>query len=286
MGRSVEDVAILLTAMAGADPADPATAQADAHRRDYVAGLARASLKGERLGVLTFATGISPVVDARFAEAVALLKAQGAEVIELHDYKPPTALGDDELVVLMSELKSDLNAYLATTPSAVKTRTLADVIEFDRATPRETMLFGQDLFEKAEATAGPGDSAYRKARQDSLREAGVEGIDKLIADNRLDALIAPSFGPANRIDLVTGDHTAGQASTLPAIAGYPHLTVPMGQIQGLPVGLSFIGPAWSEDRLLALGFAFEQAARARKPPAYIPSLETTPLADAATAPPR
>ncbi len=286
MGRSVEDVAILLTAMAGADAADPATAQADAHRRDYAAGLAKASLKGRRLGILSFATGLSPADDARFAEAVALLKAQGAEVIELHDYKPPADLGDDELVVLLSELKNDLNAYLATTPAAVKTRTLADLIAFDRATPRETVLFGQDLFEKAEATTGLDDPAYLKARRDSLREAGAEGIDRLIADNRLDALIAPSFGPANRIDLVTGDHTAGQASTLPAIAGYPHLTVPMGQVQGLPVGLSFIGPAWSEARLLALGYAFEQAANARRPPTYIPSLEATKPLGQATAPDR
>ena len=164
MGRSVEDVAVLLTAMAGSDPADAATAAADAHRRDYAAGLAGASLKGKRLGVLSFATGFSPAVDALFAQAVATLKAEGAEVVELKGYKPPEAMGDEELVVLLTELKADLNGYLAATPPAVKTRSLAEVIAFDAASPRETALFGQDLFEAAEATRGLDDPAYRKAR--------------------------------------------------------------------------------------------------------------------------
>ncbi|MFI4975050.1 MAG: amidase [Caulobacterales bacterium] len=286
MGRGVEDLAVLLTAMAGSDPADPATAEADAHRADYLAALHGASLQGKRLGVLDFATGLTPGTDAVFAQAVALLKAQGAEVIELKDYKPPKELGEAELAVLLSELKSDLNAYLATTPVAVRTRTLAEVIAFNRDHPRELALFGQELFEKANATAGPDDPAYLKARADSLRMAGAEGIDKLIAEGRLDALIAPSFGPAYRTDLVTGDHGAGRASTLPAVAGYPHLTVPMGQVQGLPVGLSFIGPAWSDAEMLTLGYAFEQAAQARKPPRYIPSLEATQALEDAAAPAR
>ncbi len=174
MGRDVEDVAILLTAMAGSDPADPATAQADAHRTDYADGLAGASLKGKRLGVLSFAAHVSPAQDAVFAQAVATLKAQGAEIIELHEYKPPETLGDEELVVLLTELKADLNAYLATTPAAVKTRTLAEVIAFNAATPRETVLFGQDLFEQAEAAGGLDDPAYLKARTpgNSLKRGG------------------------------------------------------------------------------------------------------------------
>jgi amidase len=286
MGRSVADVAALLTAMAGSDPADPASAGADAHRRDYAAALAGASLKGKRLGILTYASDISPEVTAVFDQAVALMKAQGAEVMELSDYKPPTSLGDDELVVLLTELKADLNAYLASTPPAVKTRTLADLIAFNRASPRESALFGQELFEQAQATKGLGDPAYLKARADSLRAAGADGIDKLVASHHLDALIAPSYGPAYRIDVVGGDHDQGQSSTLPAVAGYPHLTVPMGQVRGLPVGLSFIGPAWSEDRLLALGAAFEAAAKARRAPTYIPSLETTSEIEAASAPAR
>ena len=125
-----------------------------------------------------------------------------------------------------------------------------------------------------------------EARQTAVRLAGPEGIDRLLAEHRLDALLAPTNGPASRIDFATGDHTNGRSSGFPAICGYPHLTVPMGQVQGLPVGLSFIGPPWSEALLLALGYAFEQAAQARKPPAYIPSLETTAEAALASAPSR
>jgi amidase len=286
MARSVRDAALLLTAMAGADPADPATAQADAHARDYAAGLEAASLKGRRLGILGFAAKISPAVDAVFAVAVALLKGQGAEVVELGDYKPASELGENERAVMLSELKSDLNAYLATTPASVKSRTLAELIAFNRTNAREMVLFGQEFFELSEATTGLSDEAYLKARADGLRQAGAEGIDRLIGEHRLDALIAPSYGPSSRFDFATGDHVAGRSSQLPAVSGHPHLTVPMGQVQGLPVGLSFIGPAWSEAVLLGLGHAFEQAAGARKPPTYIASLEMTPAADKATAPNR
>jgi len=284
MGRSVEDVAILLTAMAGADPADPATAQAHDHACDYAAALEGASLKGRRLGVLGYASELSADVDVVFAEAMATLRAQGAEIVAPIEYKRPPDLTPNARVALMRELKSDLNAYLATTPSVVKTRSLSDLIAFNRANGRETALFGQDYFELAEATKGIEDESWLEARQTAARLAGAEGIDRMIADNRLDALIATTAGPASRIDFATGDHTNGRSSGLPAIAGYPHLTVPMGQILGLPVGLSFIGPAWSEAVLLALGHAFEQAAGARKPPTYIASLEATPEAERAVAP--
>jgi amidase len=284
MARSVEDAAILLTALAGSDPADPATAEADAHRHDYAAALAGATLKGKRLGVLGYATGLTPETDAVFDAAVALLKAQGAEVIDLKDFKPAEGLGDHEETVLMTELKADLNAYLATTPAAVKTRTLAEVIAFNKATPREMVLFGQESFEKAEATKGLDDPDYLKARAEAVKAAGADGIDKLLTDNRLDALIAPTYGPASRIDVVDGDGISGRSSRLPAIAGYPHLTVPMGQVRGLPVGLSFIGPAWSEDRLLGLGAAFERAAKARRAPTYLPSVEATSEIEGAVAP--
>jgi amidase len=286
MGRSVEDVAILLAAMAGADPADPATAQADDHAVGYAAALDGASLNGRRLGVLAFATGLSATVDAVFDQALESMRAGGAEVILLSDYKRPPEISAKARFALMREFKTDLNAYLATTPAGVKARSLSDLIAFNRASDRELALFGQEYFELAEATKGTADAAYAEARATAVRLAGAEGIDRLIADYRLDALIAPTAGPASRIDFATGDHTNGRSSGLPAICGYPHLTVPMGQVQGLPVGLSFIGPAWSEPQLLALGYAFEQAAQARKPPTYIPSLEATAEAALAGAPSR
>ena len=165
-------------------------------------------------------------------------------------------------------------------------RTLADVIAFNRATPRELALFGQDLLETAEATLGLADPAYLAARADSLRDAGGGGIDHLLAADRLDALIAPTYGPAQRID-ISGDHySGGESTTMAAIAGYPHLTVPMGQARGLPLGLSFIGPAWSDAAMLALGYAFDRAAHARRPPTYAPTLEDHPEIVAAFAPPR
>jgi amidase len=276
IGRSVADVAALLTALAGSDPADPATHDADAHKRDYVAALNGATLRGKRLGVLRFATGMLPATDALFDDAINVLKSHGAEIVELKDYKPDPTIGDRELVVLLTELKADLNAYLASSPAQIPARSLADVIAFDRAHERELSLFNQDLFEQAQATKGLSDPAYLKARATSKQQAGPDGIDKLIAEHHLDALIAPSDGPASRVDVITGDHIVGVAAQLPAIAGYPHLTVPMGFVDGLPVGISFIGRAWTEADLLALGAAYESATHHRQAPTYITSLEATP----------
>jgi amidase len=275
MCRSVADVALLLAAMAGSDSADAATAEADARREDFVAALEDASLKGKRLGVLSYACERSrPDVAALFAETCALLQHEGAELVELTDYKPPESLGRQEHAVLLSDLKADLDAYLATTPPAVACRTLADVIAFNAATPRETLLFGQELLDAAQATKGLDDPEYLAARAGALQAAGADGIDHLIETHHLDALIAPSYGPASRIDVAAGNHAwGGRVSGLPAIAGYPHLTVPMGQVRGLPVGLSFVGLAWTDAALLALGHAFEQSAQARRPPTYLASLE-------------
>jgi amidase len=269
MARSVEDVAVMLTAMAGSDPKDPATADADAHRSDYTKALDAGALKGRRLGVLRFELGFDPHVDALFDQVVAELRAAGAEVVEIKEFKTEGEIGKNEGTVLYAELKADLAAYLATAPSGVKVRTLADVIAFDKAHAAEEMAwFGQEAFERAEKTQGLDDPEYKKARETSLRLAGAEGIDKLLADGKFDALIAATSGPAWTTDLVNGDHFSGGTSTLPAVAGYPHLTVPMGAIDGLPVGLSFIGPAWSEAKLIGLGYAFEQLTHARKPPTY------------------
>jgi amidase len=271
MARSVADAALLLTVMAGSDPADPATAEADAHRTDYVAALRPDALKGVRIGVMRFAAGFHLGTDAVFEEALATLRAAGATLMEIPEFAHDEKLRDLEQVVLMTELKADLTAYLATTSSAqVPSRTLADLIAFNTAhADREMSLFGQELFETAQKTGGLADPAYLKARDEAHRLAGPEGIDALLKANDVTALVAPTLGPPGLIDPVLKDRfVGGGAGGPPAIAGYPHLTVPMGQVDGLPVGLSIIGPAWSEARLLAYGYAFEQAAHARAPPLY------------------
>ena len=273
MTRDVRDAALLLEVMAGSDPQDPATAHADAVSHDYLSGLRPGALSGVRLGVLRFAAGAPPETAAVFEQALGVLKASGATLVEIAKFPTDTKdLGPLENTVLMTELKADLNAYLATTSaSRVQTRTLADLIAFDKAHAAQEMgLFGQDLFEAAERTSGLADPAYLKARADAHRLAGPEGIDRMLRDNRVSALVAPTMGPAWLIDPVQKDAAAfGEAGGPPAIAGYPHLTTPMGQVHGLPVGISFIGPAWSEAALLAYGYAFEQAAHARKPPRYL-----------------
>ncbi len=274
MGRSVADVAALLNGIAGSDPADGATAEADAHKTDYLAGLTGASLKGKRLGVL-HTPGDDPDQEALFANAIALLKAQGATVITVSDYKPGRGIGAAEGVVLFTELKSDLNAYLATTPKAVKARTLAALIAFNKANARELGLFLQEGFERGEATKGVSDPAYRKAKALAKRLAGAQGIDKIVVGHKLDAIVLPSYGPSPRTDIVTGDHITGGSSGLAAISGYPHLTVPMGQIKGMPVGISFVGQAWTEMKLLQIGAAYEAASKMRRAPTYAPSIEGT-----------
>ena len=271
----VATAARVLAAIAGSDPADPATKDADAHRSDYLAALKPDALKGARIGVLRFATGWSAATDKVFEQALTVLKAQGATLVDITTLKDRDKMGEAETLVLNTELKVDLNAYLATTPDTVKTRTLADVIAFNTThADRELALFGQETFVKAEATKGLEDPAYQGARATSLRIAGHDGIDAMLAADHLDALVSPTMPPAWKIDAANGDQIGGAgAGSLAAVAGYPHLTVPMGAVLGLPVGLSIIGPAWSEARLLGFGFAFEQAGKAKVTPHFLPSIE-------------
>ena len=274
MTRTVREAAELLTVLAGSDPADPATAEADSRKTDYAAGLTSASLKGKRLGLMRFAAGFG--TDAALASALAVLRAQGAEIVEIKELGGAKD-GPKQLPVLLTEFKVGLNAYLATTPPSVTTRTLADIIAFNKADPRELALFGQDLFEKAEATKGLDDPDYKKARDEGIAYAGKNGIDRLLRDNKVDALIGPTVSAAWPIDAVHGDqYPGGGAGYLAAIAGYPHLTVPMGMVKGLPVGLSFIGPKWSEALLLGLGYAYEQARGPLPAPRFLPSIEQAP----------
>jgi amidase len=276
MARSVMDAAMLLTAMAGSDPADPQSADADAHKTDYAKGLDANALKGARLGVLRKTQGYSDLTEPVYNAALDVLKAQGATLVEI----PPEQLEDlsqEQLTVLLTDFKQDLNAYLATTPPAVKTRTLADLIEFDKTEEHEKQ-HAQDIFEMAEATTGFDAPDYKAARETGLRKARTEGIDKWLADNNLSAVVALTNAPGGKIepDGTTPEHTVTKredkgakpphATTYASIAGYPNLTVPMGLVNGMPVGLSFIGPAWSEQKLLSYGYAFEQAAHKRVPP--------------------
>jgi amidase len=251
---------------------------ADAHNTDYLAALKPDALKGARIGVLRFATGWSAPTDRVFEQALAVLKAQGATLVDIADLKDRNKIGEAENLVLNTELKVDLNTYLANTPPAVKTRTLADVIAFNTShAERELALFGQETFVKAEATKGLSDPDYLAARANSLRIAGIDGIDAMLASNHLDALVSPTMPPAWKIDPANGDQiSGGGAGGLAAVAGYPHITVPMGAVFGLPVGLSIIGPAWSEARLLGYAYSYEQAAKVKVTPRFLPSIEAGP----------
>jgi amidase len=262
IARTVKDAAIVLSVIAGGDPVDSATAQADAHKTDYAAALDAGSLKGARIGVMRFAAGFHPETDVVFEAALARLKAAGAVLVEIKEGPDRKAVGAAEEVILATEFKVDIEAYLASTdPARVKTRTLADLIAFNRAHASEEMpLFGQEIFEKALATKGLSDPDYLAAKAAAQRMAGTEGLDRMLRENDVVALIAPTLAPAWLIDPILKDrYLGGGAGGLAAVSGYPHLTVPMGEVLGMPVGLSFIGPAWSEARLLSLGYAFEQA---------------------------
>ena len=271
MARSVADAALLLTVMAGSDPDDAATAEADAYKQDYAHALATASVKGKRLGVVV------PVDDTGtgrvFAAALAALAAAGAEIVPIPDFTQATDRSADETLVLQFELKHDLNAYLASLPQG-QPRTLADLIAFNRASPRELVLFGQETFEMAQARGDLSDPVYQQALA-RLQSGARALLDNSFAQYQVDALIEPTADPSFRIDLVRGDARSGSVSAgVPAMAGYPHLTVPMGQVKGLPVGLSLVGPRWSEDGLLAVGAAAEKALSGRQPPHFWPSVES------------
>ncbi len=264
MTRSVLDAALLLSAIAGSDPADPATAEADRHKRDFTLGLPTASLSGMRIGVLRRQAGSHTGVTRVFEQSLNDLRAAGAVLVEI-DYQPDGSMFRDESLVLRYELKRDLNAYLAALPGKPQVRSLSDVIAFNTAhADQELRWFGQETFEAANKLDDA--AAYQAARANSLRLAGVDGIDRLLRENNVTALIAPTEGPAWPIDLVTGDHfIAMGAGSLAAIAGYPHLTVPMGAVEGLPVGLSFIGAKWDDARVLEAGAAYERARTAAVP---------------------
>jgi amidase len=225
--------------------------------------MAQASLRGVRIGVLRKQVGTSPGVTSLFDKATADLKKAGAVLVDIQ-FDPDTKMGDNELAVMMFELRKDLGTYLAGSPAPIAVRSLQQVIAFDDAHPAEEMRwFGQELFLKAAKATDR--AAYLKARAASLSAAGAQGIDRLLKAHNVRFLIAPTAGPAWTTDLVNGDHYEGSvgAGNLPAIAGYPHLSVPMGSVEGLPVGLSIIGPKWSDAAVLRAGAAYEGARTAK-----------------------
>jgi amidase len=275
MTDDVRDAAELLTVIAGSDPADKATAEADRRKKDYAAGLDAGALKGKRIGVMRFASGFG--TDAAFETALATLRAQGATLVDIKkiDNFDDDVVGQNENIVLHAELKADIAKYLEASPAPIGVRTLADLIAFNKDHAQQEMtLFGQEYFEESEKTKGLDDPAYKKARQASFRAAGPNGIDRLLKQYHVVALVGPTMPPAWKIDAANGDQiSGGGAGSLAAVAGYPHLTVPMGLVKGLPVGLSFIGPKWSEQLLLNLGYAYEQARGPFPTPKFYRSIE-------------
>ena len=276
MTRTVADAAILLSAITGVDPRDTATAASRAHAgTDYIRFLDRAALKGKRIGVTRARfTGYHPDTDRIFGDALDVLRQLGAIIVDPANLPHAGEYDEAEYEVLLYEFKAGLNAYLATLGPGAPIRTLEEAIAFnDRNAARVMPYFGQEIFHLAQAKGPLTTPAYRAALAKCRRLSRELGIDAVMARHRLDAMVAPTGNPAWPIDLVNGDHFTGSVTTPAAVAGYPHITVPMGASFGLPVGLSFFGKAWSEGALIGMAYAYEQATMHRKGPEFLSSLE-------------
>jgi amidase len=278
MCRTVADAAILLTAISGTDPADPATKESTAKgTRNFVKLLDPKGLEGARIGVpRKIFFGSSAPADRIVERAIADMKRLGAVIIDPADVENADGFEKSELEVLLYEFKADLNQYLAALPGA-RARTLKDLIDFnEKNREKEMPYFGQEIFVKAEAKGPLTEKAYRDALETDLRLSRKEGIDRTMDKHRLDAIVAPTSGPPTLIDLVNGDYGVNGSSTVPAVAGYPHITVPAGHDFGLPVGISFFGRPWSEPTLIKIAYAYEQATKHRRPPRFLPTAYLTP----------
>ncbi|MBZ5544397.1 MAG: amidase [Acidobacteriia bacterium] len=275
MARTVADAAILLRALAGVDAEDAATAASSGKvPADYAKFLDPKGLSGARVGVVRKYCGFSDAVDRLMNEAIAEMKRQGAEVIDPADIDTHGKFADTEDLVLQYEFKADLNAYLARLAPDAPVHTLAEIIGFnERNKEKEMPYFGQELFVKSEARGPLTSKEYVEALEKNHRLARTQGIDAVMDKFRLDALVAPTGGPAWTTDLVNGDHGAGGSSDAAAVAGYPNISVPTGFIFGLPVGISFFGRAWSEPTLIKLAYAFELATHQRRPPRFLPTAD-------------
>ena len=271
MARTVTDAAILLGALAGADPRDAATSESQGKSlTDYTKFLDPNGLRGARIGVARKFFGFNDKVDKLMADAIDVIKRGGAEVIDPAEIETTGKFDDSEFEVLLYEFKADLNAYLAGLGPNAPIHTLKEAIEFnDKNRDKEMPYFGQEIFLRAEAKGPLTDKAYLDALEKDQRMSRAEGIDATMNKNKLDAIIAPTGGPPWTTDLINGDHFSGSSSTPPAVAGYPNINVPAGYIYGLPVGISFMGRAYSEPMLIKLAYAFEQATKFRKPPQFL-----------------
>jgi amidase len=275
IARTVRDAAILLGALAGSDPRDPATADANSKmQKDYTQFLDPNGLKGARIGVARKYFGFSDSVDALMNNVIDEMKSAGAVIVDPADLESFGKFDDTELLVLLYELKADLNTYLASRPDA-QVHTLADIIAFNEKNKEKEMpYFGQDLFLKAEAKGPLTDKEYVDALAANHKLSREGGIDGVMDKFHLDAIVAPTGGPAWLTDFVDGDHSSGGSSNAAAVAGYPNINVPAGFVFGLPVGISFFGRAWSEPALLKIAYGFEQLVKARQKPQFLEKVKT------------
>jgi amidase len=271
MCRTVTDAAVLLGALIGVDPRDDATkASAGKSPADYTKALDANGLKGARIGVHRKGFGFNDAVDKLMNNCIDIIKRRGATVIDPADIPTAGKFDDSELEVLLYEFKNDLNEYLRSLGPRAPVKSLKEIIDFnEQYRDREMPWFGQDIMTKAQAKGPLTEKAYRDALAKNHQMSRKEGIDFIMDKHKLDALIAPTGGPAWTTDWVNGDHFTGGYSTSSAVAGYPHITVPAGYVFGLPVGLSFFGRAWSEATLIKFAYAFEQATKARRAPQFL-----------------
>lgn len=271
MARTVADAAALLNALIGVDARDALTktsvGKAD---RDYTRFLAPHGLTGARLGIVRKSFGFNERVDKLMEAAIEVMRKLGAIIIDPADVPTTGQFDASEFEVLLYEFKADLNAYLKTLGPNAPVKTMKDIIAFnEKHADRELKFFGQDTMVKAQAKGDLNSPAYRRALAKNHLLTRARGIDAVMTKYRLDALVAPTGGPAWTVDYANGDHYTGGFSSAPAVAGYPHITVPAGFVYGLPVGISFAGRAWSEPKLISLAYAFEQATKHRKPPQFL-----------------
>ncbi|MFP2897711.1 amidase, partial [Corallococcus sp. 4LFB] len=276
MTRTVADAAALLGVLAGEDPRDAATAASKGRAHpDYTKFLDPQGLKGARIGVPRERLfGYHPATDALVERALEVMKAQGAVLVDPVTLPNMAKLDEPELEVMLYEFKAGLEAWLAQLGEGAPVRTLADLIAFnEKHREREMPYFGQELLLQARKKGPLTDAAYKKALAACRRYSRAEGLDAVMNQHKLDALVAPTQAPAGPIDLVLGDHWLGSSSTPAAVSGYPSITVPAGDVHGLPVGVSFIGRAWSEPVLLKLAYAYEQASHARRKPTFARSVD-------------